>query len=79
MIKQYSAKITDFTQADYMKQYSLLECDIREKIDAKKSENAKKQSLLGYILLYRAVKELYLKSQFKISFNGIKLKISRCS
>ncbi len=69
MIRQYEAKITDFTQADYAKQYSLLECAIRDKIDEKKQERNKMQSLAGYILLYRAVKELYKKTKIKITFN----------
>ena len=36
MIKLNSAKIYDFTQADYAKMYSLLDCAIKEKIDKKK-------------------------------------------
>lgn len=69
MIKRYEAKITDFTQADYTKQYSLLERAIRDKIDRKKSVVQKKQSLAGYILLYRAMEELYNKKKFGINFN----------
>ncbi len=69
MINLYKAKITDFTQADYANQYSLLECAIREKIDVKKHIDAKKQSLAGYILLFRAIDELYSKKDVKISFN----------
>lgn len=69
MIKIYSAKISDFTQADYAKMYSLLECDIREKIDAKKSSDDRQRSLAGYILLYRGAQELYGRNQVKILFN----------
>ena len=69
MIRLYEAKITDFTQADYTKQYSLLECAIRKKIDAKQQAKSKLQSLAGYILLYKAVNELYPKKQIKITHN----------
>lgn len=69
MIKLYNAKISDFTQADYAKMYSLLDCAIKEKIDKKQSEDDKKLSLAGYILLYRGVEELYNKTQLKITFN----------
>lgn len=69
MIKIYSALITDFTQADYTNQYSLLEHAIRDKIDAKKNSRDKIRSLAGYILLYRAVLELYQKTEIKIYFN----------
>ncbi len=69
MINLYEAKITDFTQADYTNQYSLLECAIREKIDVKRQNKAKQQSLAGYILFYRAVKELFPHKQIKIYFN----------
>lgn len=69
MIKLYCAKITDYDQADYTKMYSLLECDIRAKIDKKKCEQDRLQSLLGYILLYKGAKELYGKSRIDITFN----------
>lgn len=69
MIKLYKAKITDFTQADYANQYSLLERAIREKIDAKGTEKSRLQSLAGYILLYRIMEESFPKEQLKISFN----------
>lgn len=69
MISLYEAKITSFTQADYTKQYSLLECAIREKIDAKQDENSRLQSLAGYIMLYRAFDELDYEKPIKITFN----------
>ncbi len=69
MIKLYTAKTTDFTQADYTNQYSLLECAIREKIDAKNTEISRCQSLAGYILLYRSIGELFPKEKLKVSFN----------
>lgn len=69
MIKIYSAQLTDFTRADYTKMYSLLDCAIKEKIDRKKSELNKKQSLAGYILLHLGAKELYGKKHFDITFN----------
>lgn len=69
MIKLYKAKITDFTQADYTQWYSLLECAIREKIKSKHNAIIQKQSLLGYMLFYQAIKELYPKKQFEITFN----------
>ncbi len=69
MIKLYEAKITDFTQADYTKMYSLLECAIREKIDAKNTKKSRLQSLAGYILLYRGIEEIFAKTKFKIYFN----------
>lgn len=68
MINLYKAKITDFTQADYTDMYSLLECDIKDKIDVKK-ERQRKQSLAGYILFYQAVGELFPENRFKITFN----------
>jgi len=69
MIKLYEAQITDFSQADYTKQYSLLECAIREKIDAKQNQNLRLQSLAGYILFYRAIDDLYSGKKAKITFN----------
>ncbi len=69
MIKVYSAHIFDFTQADYILQYSLLDVALRAKIDAKKSDNDKMCSLAGYILLYRGVSELYGKEKINITFN----------
>lgn len=69
MIKVYKAKIFDFTQADYTKEYSLLDCAIKEKIDKKKSDIDKKLSLAGYILLRRGVKELYNLDEVNITFN----------
>ncbi len=69
MISLYEAKITDFTQADYTTQYSLLECAIREKIDAKQNPKSRLQSLAGYILLYKAIGELYPERQIKITNN----------
>ncbi len=70
MIKIYSASISDFTQADYTETYSLLDCALREKIDAKKQMNDKRCSLAGYMLLYRGILELYGKTDFHISFNS---------
>ena len=70
MIKFYSAKITDFTQADYADMYSLLDCALKEKIDSKKDETAKKLSLLGYILLYKGFDEIYKKDNVKLYFNS---------
>ena len=69
MIKIYSAQINDYTQADYTKMYGLLECDIRQKIDAKKCEKDRFASLLGYYLLYKGAQEIYGKTGFKIRFN----------
>ncbi len=69
MISKFEAKIIDFSQADYTKQYSLLECAIREKIDKKQNPKSKKQSLAGYILLYRALAKLYPEEQIKITYN----------
>ncbi len=69
MIKVYSALITEFTQADYTRQYSLLDRAIRDKIDAKKSDKDKMRSLAGYILFYRGALELYQKAQVEIRFN----------
>ena len=69
MIKVYTALITDFTQADYAKMYSLLDCAIKAKIDSKKSKDEKKRSLAGYILLYKGAEELYKKTKFDITFN----------
>lgn len=70
MIKLYLAKINDFTQADYANMYSLLDCALKEKIDSKKNEKAKKLSLLGYILLYRGFSEIYNKTDVKLYFNS---------
>lgn len=69
MIKVYTALITDFTQADYAKMYSLLDCAIKAKIDSKKNKDEKKRSLAGYILLYKGAEELYKKTKFDITFN----------
>lgn len=69
MIKLYRAKITDFTQADYTDMYSLLERAIKDKIDTKKQEYKKKQSLAGYILFYRATCDLFGQTKLKITFN----------
>lgn len=69
MIKIYNAKITDFTQADYTKMYSLLDCALKEKIDFKKNNDDKMRSLAGLILLYRGAYELYGKTGFDITFN----------
>ena len=69
MIKLYSAKIYDFTQADYTKMYSLLDCAIKEKIDKKRNVKDRQLSLAGYILLWRASKEIYNKDNIKIKFN----------
>ena len=69
MIKVYSAKITDLSQADYTKMYSLLDCALRGKIDEKKCEKNRLCSLAGYILLYRGAYEIYGKRQFSITFN----------
>ncbi len=71
MIKIYEAKISDFTEADYTKMYSLLDCAIREKIDAKAKNEDKIRSLAGYILLYQGAMELYGKSEFEITFNDL--------
>ena len=70
MIKLYLSKITEYSQADYAKMYSLLECTIRQKIDAKKRNLNKKQSIVGYSLLYRGFKELYNKSDVNLEFNS---------
>ena len=35
MIKLYKAEISDFSQADYAKMYSLLDCESKEKTDKK--------------------------------------------
>ena len=69
MIKLYNAKITDFTKADYTNMYSLLDCAIKQKIDAKIKTEDKMRSLAGYILLYRGAKELYNKTDINITFN----------
>ena len=69
MIKIYRALITDFSQADYTKQYGLLDCTLKKKIDDKKKSEDKMRSLAGYILLWRGVFELYNKSDFSIYFN----------
>ena len=69
MIKLYFAKITDFTQADYTKVYSLLNYAIKTKINKKKSNYKKMQSLAGLLLLYRGAYELYGKTNFDITFN----------
>ena len=69
MIKIYSALITDFSQADYAKMYSLLDCALREKIDAKNKADDKMCSLAGLILLYRGARELYGKTNFDITFS----------
>ncbi len=69
MIKLYNARIYDFTQADYAKMYSLLDCAIKEKIDKKSSEKGKKLSLAGYILLWRAAKEIYNKDSVNVKFS----------
>lgn len=69
MIKVYFAKITQYSQADYAEMYSLLECAIRQKIDAKKQNLNKQQSIVGYSLLYRGFEELYQKTNVKIEFN----------
>ena len=62
MIKIYEALITDFTQADYTKEYSLLDCAFKEKICAKKSQLDKMRSLAGRILLRRGAAEIYAKT-----------------
>ncbi|MDO4608494.1 MAG: 4'-phosphopantetheinyl transferase superfamily protein [Clostridia bacterium] len=69
MIKIFSAHTTDFTQADYALQYSLLDIALREHIDRQKNTQDKTRSLAGYILLYRAVYQLFGKEKFKIYFN----------
>lgn len=69
MIKIYNAKVTDFTQADYTKTYSLLERALKEKIDLKKNNDDKMRSLAGLVLLYRGAYELYGKTRFDITFN----------
>ena len=61
MIKVYFAKTTQYSQADYSEMYSLLECAIRQKIDVKKRDLSKQQSIVGYSLLYRGFEELYQK------------------
>ncbi len=70
MIKLYKAKITNFTRADYTNMYSLLDCAIRARIDAKAKSDDQMRSLAGYILLFRGVKELYNKTDFVIRFNS---------
>ena len=69
MIKIYRALITDFSQADYTKQYGLLDCTLKKKIDVKKKPEDKMRSLAGYILLWRGAFELYQKSDFSICLN----------
>ena len=69
MIKIYNAQITDFTQADYTKAYSLLDCALKEKICAKKCVQDKMCSIAGYILLWRGALEIYGKTDFNINFN----------
>lgn len=69
MIKIYSAKISDFTQADYTDVYSLLDCALKKKVDTKKQNQDKMCSLCGYILFYRGARELYGKTSPKVSFN----------
>lgn len=69
MIKLYKAQITDFTEADYANMYSLLDCALKQKVDLKKCETDKKQTLAGYFLLRQGAKELYGKTDFKILFN----------
>ena len=69
MIKVYFAKTTQYSQADYSEMYSLLECAIRQKIDVKKRDLSKQQSIVGYSLLYRGFEELYSKKNVKIEFN----------
>lgn len=69
MIKIYNAEVTDFTQADYANMYSLLERALKVKIDSKKNDVDKMRSLVGFILLYKGVGELYGKTDFDITFN----------
>lgn len=69
MIKIYSAKISDFTQADYTAMYSLLDCALKQKIDTKKQPRDKMRSLCAYILFYRGAYELYGKTAPVVSFN----------
>ena len=69
MIKIYEALITDFTQADYTKEYILLDCAFKEKICAKKSQLDKMRSLAGRILLRRGAAEIYAKTEFDITYN----------
>lgn len=68
MIKLYFGSITDFTEADYTKQYSLLDCALKQKIDRKKATTDKMRSLCGLILFYRGINELYQKDTAEISF-----------
>lgn len=70
MMKLYIADIYDFTQADYAKMYSLLDCAMKEKIDRKTSIKDKIRSLAGWILLWRGVYELYGKTDIVITFNS---------
>ena len=69
MIKLYFEKISNLNQADYTRGYNLLDCALKEKISAIKNEKKSRQSLLGYILLYKGAKELYNKTNFKIEFS----------
>lgn len=69
MVKIYSALISDYSQADYTNAYSLLDCALREKIDAKQKTQDILSSLVGYMLFYSAVKELYNRTDVKINFN----------
>ena len=69
MITLYKAKISDFSQADYAKTYSLLDCASKEKIDKQSNEKDKKLSLAGRILLRSGIEELYNKSEFEITYN----------
>lgn len=67
MTKIYFEDISNLTQADYTLGYSLLCNALRDKIDTKKREDKKRQSLLGYMLFYRAAQELYGKTDFDVS------------
>ncbi len=69
MIKIYWADINDFSQADYVKQYTKLDDILKKEIDAKIHSEDKMRSLAGYILLFRGAAEIYGKTAFKMVFN----------
>ncbi len=69
MINIYISELSNYTQADYTKQYGLLDAVLKGKIDKLSTTKQKMQSLCGYMLLYRAVFELYRKTNIKLNFN----------
>lgn len=69
MISIYFSNLSNYTQADYTEEYGLLDCVLKAKIDKFATSKRKKQSLCGYMLLRRAVFDLYGKTDIKLSFN----------